>query len=198
MQFSNKDGELRFYDGGGTPYYFSVLFINADLTFPVGRARAEEIMTMDRGNYDQNASYREGPDDVILEPLPVTFSGMLDDTAKTNALIAFFSGVTTISSDNAAIDQPVIVVTTKGTTTIKVQNASQNTVDFADGSKITTNMEVIWDTSGSDYGFKLNEVYFPPDQVTINETADGVTLTMNGLLYGSSTTKGSFTSGTSI
>ena len=198
MQFSNKDGELRLYEAGASNYYVSVLFTNADLTFPLGRPKVEEIMTLDRGNYDQNASYREGPDDVILEPLPVTFSGMLDDTGNTNVLVALLSGATQITSNNGALNDLALMLTTKGTTTLNIGSTAISTVLFADSSKIAYNMEVLWDTAGSDYGFKLTEIYFPPDQQTINETADGVTLTMNGLFYGSAVTQTTFTSGTSV
>ena len=46
MKFTNKDGELRFYDGGTTnPYYMTVLFTNADINYPLGRSRPEEVLS---------------------------------------------------------------------------------------------------------------------------------------------------------
>ena len=76
-KFTNKDGQLRLYDasvpsgaGGssGSPYYCRVLFTQGDLTFSMQREKVEEVLNMDRGNYDFRASYSEGPDDLILEP----------------------------------------------------------------------------------------------------------------------------------
>ena len=58
--FTEKDGELRIYDGtsGGThPFYMELLFTNSDLSFPIARGRPEENLTLNRGNMDSNAHY---------------------------------------------------------------------------------------------------------------------------------------------
>jgi len=200
MKFTNKDGELRLYEGGATPYYHSVLFTQGDLTFPTEREKVEEVLNMDRGNYTNRASYSEGPDSPIIEPLPLSFSALLDDTLNTNVLASMLSGITRIWTDNSTLDnQDVTTATTKADSTLNIQRTAVATVSFADSSKITYNIELLLNTVGGvTYGWKLMEVYFPPGQQTITEGPDGVALSANGLFYGSAATLNAFSSGSSI
>jgi len=192
MKFTNKDGELRLCDAtAGATKYCGVYFTQGDFTFPIGREKVEEILTLNRGNYDASASYHEGPDDVILEPLPISFSFLLEDTSMTNKMVSMISGVTVI--------QGTTLTSTKGTGPVLIiQHSAVSTTTFADTSKVTWDIEVMWDTSGTDYGWRLAEVYFPPGQQTITEGPDGVVLSANGLWYGGGNTLAAFRGGTQI
>ena len=59
-------------------------------------------------------------------------------------------------------------------------------------------METLWTSphSGSVIGQYWDEVYFPPQQITLNESADMVELRVQGLVYGNIGQLGAFTSGT--
>jgi len=188
MKFTSKHGKLRICDA--TPKYLEVLFTNADITFPLNRPKCAEVLNLDRGNVDTNMSYSEGPDDPITEPLPLSFSGRIDDTSYSWMLIAALSGATVIGTTNP-------VVTTKATTTIKVQQTGVATKAFSDASKVAYNVELLYD-GATDEGWKLTEVYFPSEQQTITEREDGVILNMNGLIYGTCATMASFTAGTAF
>ena len=190
MIFKSKDGELRLYEGGAAPHYLVILFTQADLSFPLGRGQPEEILNLDRGNMDTNASYREGPDDSIMNPLPVKFSGKIDDTVYTHALVQLLSGSTSVGSAGA-------ITTAKGKSSLVIGGVSVATKTFADGAKLAYNLQVMYDGT-TDFVYDLKEVYFPPDQQTITEGEDGVKLDANGFWYGSGGTKSAFTSGTAI
>jgi len=177
MIFKHKDGELRISDrqSATTGYHIQVLFTEANLTFPIGRPKVEEVLNTDRGNFDTNASYSEGPDDAIAEPMPLSVSARLDDTVNTEYLRDWLSGATVINSHT--------LKTWKGHTSLVVGEVDVSTPSFADSSKMAYRVEVLWSGS-NDYGWRLDEVYFPPDQQTITEGEDGVVLSMNGLIYG--------------
>ena len=190
MIFKSKDGELRLYDGKGSPRYLQILFTNADLSFPLSRGKPEEVLDMDRGNMNTDASYRNGPDEPIMAPLSVKFSGKIDDTVYSHALIQLLSGSTSVGSATK-------VYSTKAKSSLKVSGASVATKTFADSSKIAYNLQVAYDGT-VDFVYDLKEVYFPPDQQTLTEGEDGVKWEGNGLWYGSGGTKSAFTSGTAI
>jgi len=199
MIFTSKNGELRLYDGHPAdatgPYYAKVLFTNADLNFPLNRGKPEEVLTMDRGNMDTNASYHQGSDEPIVTPLPVKFSGLLDDTNYTHKLVRIMSGATKISYGTTT--SYCTLITTKASSALNVGGVAITTKAFADSSKMAYNLEIKYDGT-IDFIYQLKEIYFPPDQQTITEGEDGVTLDINGLWYGSGGTKATFTTGKAI
>jgi len=199
MIFTSKNGELRLYDGHPAdatgPYYAKVLFTNADLNFPLNRGKPEEMLTMDRGNMDTNASYHQGSDEPIVNPLSVKFSGLLDDTNYTHKLVRIMSGATKISYGTTT--SYCTLITTKASSALNVGGVAITTKAFADSSKMAYNLEVKYDGT-TDFIYQLKEIYFPPDQQTITEDEDGVTLDINGLWYGSGGTKATFTTGKAI
>ncbi len=199
MKFTNKNGELRIYDGGGTTTaYLRILFTNADLNAPLQRGKPEEQINLDRGNFDSNASYSEGPDNPIVDPLPITFSGKIDDTSYTHDLVNWLSGVTHWACTNTS-DFPsgVTLTSTKGTTSLIVGGSAVSTPAFADSSKQAYNIEVLFDGS-TDIGWRWSEVYFPPNEQTIVESEDAITLNVNGQWYGAGTTITAFSSGSTV
>ena len=64
--------------------------------------------------------------------------------------------------------------------------------NFRDAVKQAFFLEVLWD-GDNDYGVKYNEVYFPPGEQSIAESADGITLSCNGQVYGDVTRITAFT-----
>jgi len=194
MIFKHRDGEFRLSDntGGTGPVYIEVLFTNADLTFPIERPRGEEMMNMNRGLFDSDASYSQGSDEAILEPLAVSISTRLDDTTNTSYLRQWLSGSSGITINNK------VLYNTKGTSSVtNGAGTLVSTPAFADSTKATYNIEVLWDGT-VDLGYKLSEVFFPPDQQTISEGDDAVTLNLNGMIYGAITQIAAFTGGTTV
>ena len=192
MIFTNKDGELRLYDGSGVtgPIYMEILFTNADLSFPLGRGRPEETLVLNRGNADENAQYSDGPDNPILEGLPFSASLMADDTVNTQYLVDLLSGVTLINNKS--------LTSTKGTSTVTVTATSTvSTPAFADDQKVTYDAEIIYDGS-NDLGFKIDEIYFNPMSQVVNEGEDSITINLDGMIHGNITRISSFSSGTTI
>ncbi|RLC65117.1 MAG: hypothetical protein DRI01_01970 [Chloroflexi bacterium] len=187
MIFQHKDGELRLYDGtSGTPYYYQVLFTNANLTGPIARAKTTERLVMDRGVMDSNAHYVESDDTPLMAPLRVTFSCLMEDTGSYATLDALLRGNTTVAGKT--------IVSTQGSTQ---NDGSNNNPTFKDSSKRTLNIEVLWDGT-NDEGIRWAECYFPPEQQSITEGADGVTLSIVADCYGTITRINSFSTGTPL
>ena len=184
MLFQGKDGQLNIIDygtdtvSGSTRYYMEVLFCEMDLSMPTSyRPRTEETLVMDRGNFDSNAHFIEGNDEPIYTPMPITFSCRAADTINTRSLSEWLSGATAIP--NAV----------GGTTTIISWDTSGVTVlsslmpALRDAGKNLYRIEVLWD-GDQDLGYLIDGVYFTPGQQTITESADGVALSCNGIIYG--------------
>ena len=68
---------------------------------------------------------------------------------------------------------------------------------FADTTKMTCNVEYLLDGS-TDICWHYNEVLFPLDQQSISEAEDGVTVSLNGMCYGTVVRDAAFTTGTSV
>jgi hypothetical protein len=199
MRYTHKDGELRICSGvtelasskGAYPIYEAILFTNADLNIPLGRPRPEELVNTDRGNVNTNTSHAEGSDEAILAPQPFSISCKLDDTTYTQYLLQMLSGCTgaTIGTSGST---PYLQLNSKKVVSAKGQasgvsissGTTYTTPAFADTMKMAFNVEVIWNTTGTDNGRFLGEVYFPPEGQTIVEAEDVVNLNLNGQVYG--------------
>ena len=207
MEFAGKDGELRLYSDGfiyyssgttvsepsGTTYYFEVLFTEMDFTGPITRPRTEETLIMDRGNFDTNAHYIEGNDEARYAKIPISFSCKLADTVNTRSLYDWLEGVSApvnVVGGSTTIYSPLGTTTIDGNTLPKIPTKNSGTTPI-------WNVETLWDGT-SDYGIQYNEVYFTPGEQTITESADGLTLSCNGMVLGDVTRITAFTSGTSI
>lgn len=186
MIFTNRSGKIRLYDSTATPFYLQLIFDEGDFSGPYGIPKTEELLQLHRGTVDANSHYIQGPEDAILAPVEISFSGKIQDTSHTGYLKDWLRG-NTVNSQT--------IVTTKGDT----QRVS-GTVNpsFADSSKKCANVEIFWDESGTDYGLKYAEVYFPLDQIQIRESGDGVILSLRGQCYGTITDISAFTAGTDV
>ena len=188
MKFTNRRGKLRLLDGTGTPFYLELGFDTGDMNAPLGVPSTEEQLVLHRGTFDANAHYIEGGDAPVMEPVDVGFSIVVEDTTITTYLLDWLEG-NTVNSNT--------IVTTKGTTE---RTNSIATPAFADTSKKTCNLEILWDASatGTDLGYQYNEVYFALNDQKIAEAEDGVTITFAGKCYGTIARLAAFTAGTDV
>jgi hypothetical protein len=203
LQIQGKDGEIRIYSNGekaiaaddsSTTYYFSVLFCEMDFTGPISRPRTEERMILNRGNYDTNSHFAEGPDDVRIAPIPISFSCRLADTVNTRILSDILASSTSRITNTAggASNFP----TWDGDSAVTIDSIAVPA--FYDSTKRTYRVEVLWDTSGSDHGYRYENAYLTFGEQGVAESADGVMLNCSGMVYGDVTRITSFYSGTSI
>jgi len=187
-----RDAKLRLYDGTGTPYYLELDLDIGDFSAPLGQPRQEEILILDRGVMSADAHFIKGSDDPLMAPIPLSFSAFVRDGNQTIYLLDWLKagqdgGTTTVNSNT--------LTTTKEDTQ---RDGSNNNPAFADTNKLTSNVEYLIETGGTDLGLKYAEVFFPLDQQNISEAEDGIRAMLNGLIYGTITRITSFTAGTSV
>ena len=194
MKFTPRDGAIRFYDSTVTPYYIDLDFDEADFSGPLGQPTPEEILYLHRGKMDANAHYVKGPDDPMMAPVPLTLSLVLTDSSNTQYVLEWLRACNDGATTTVGVSD-VTIVTTKADTQRNGANANPA---FVDTNKLCFNVEFLYNTSGTDILFSYNECYAPLDQATINEAADGTTLSLNLQCYGTIlyTPGGSFTAGT--
>ena len=190
--FTNMDGKIRLYDSTATALYLELSFDAGDLDAPMGVPTHEEILKTHRGRVANGVHYIKGADDKVLEPLPISFSCMLLDSTQATYLKdwidAMNDGCTTTVNSNT-------LATTKGDTQ---RISGTNNPAFADSNKACSNVEVLWNTSGTDFGMQYNEVYFPAAECKIKEADDGVVVSLSGQIYGTIEDIASFTAGTDV
>jgi hypothetical protein len=121
-----------------------------------------------------------------MAPQRVTFSCLAEDGGHYANLDALLRG-------NATVDGKTIV-STQGSTQ---NDGVNNNPTFKDSGKRTLNIEVLW-AGTTDEGIKWAEVYFPPEQQSISEGADGVAINVVGDCYGTVTTLSAFSTGEAI
>jgi hypothetical protein len=189
---TNKDAKLRIYDGTATPWYLEVDLDMGDFNGPIGTPRQDETLVLNRGRMDSNAHYVKGSDDKIMEPVAVSFSVMIRDDTQTLNLLNWLkagqdAGVTTVNAHT--------VTTTKQDTQ---RDGANNNPAFADTNKLTSNVEYLIESGGTDRGFKYAEVFFSLDQQNLSEGEDGITLQLNGMCYGTVSRITAFTAGTDV
>ncbi|MBW1713249.1 MAG: hypothetical protein JRJ59_08910 [Deltaproteobacteria bacterium] len=186
MKFTNRDGEIRFYDGTATPYYLKIVFSGGDLSAPLGPPRPEEELLLDRQTMDSNACYVRGSDASLLAPLEISLSVTVTSHATFGYLLDWLEG-NTVNGQT--------IVTTKGTTQ---RDGATNNPAFADSAKKCLNLEYQLDGPSSDIVWKYAEVYLPLSEAVMTETEDGVQVALKGQVYGTITRSSSFTSGTDV
>lgn len=191
-KLTNRKGKIRLYDSTATPWYIQLELDSGDLSGPIGTPRNEEILVLNRGTMDAYGHYIKGPDDKIMEPVGLTFSVLVrDDTQTTNLLNWLKAG-----QDGGATQVNAHTLTT--TKADYQRNGANNNPAFADTNKLAFDVLYLMETGATDLGFKYGEVFFPLDQVQIAEAEDGITLTLNGQVYGTITRITAFTAGTNV
>jgi hypothetical protein len=201
--YTTRDGILRLYDGTATPFYIEIPFVQANFTAPLGRPRPDEIAVMNRGRFSvtgaPNWHYISGADDAIIQPLNLSFSFRLGNTEPSyqkfrDALnIDMITAPWTVGASTW--------VTTKGKSSLLSGGETPTLVTtplFADARKRCVDVQVMYtDPDGAlDIGVRWREVYFPPDQQTVNEGDDMVDIRCTGLIYGDIAEITAFTAGT--
>lgn len=193
--YVSKDGTLRLYDGTlQSPFFLEIFFTEGNFSAPEGRARPEELLILNRGKIDANAHYIDGPDDVILNPLELTFSILLDEAKNKTKLRQAFN----LDHLSTWLVGSNTWLTTKATSSVLSGAAvSVTTPAFADARKRTVDVEMLWaDPDGAgNIGRKYAETYFPAERVTITESEDGVRVAATGLVYGAVSEITAFTTG---
>ena len=193
--YAMQHGSLRFYDSTPTPYYLPITFTDGNLSAPEGRPKVEETSVLDRGRGSVGVHNIAAVDDAVLNPLDLSFSIRMQNVTATMDKYRLVLS----NPDNAS---PWAIggntwVTTKGDFSLVGGNGSTFTDPaFEDSSKVCVNVEILWTRGGVSYGRKYGAVYFPPDQQSLAESADGVVISCTGKIYGLISTITAFTAGT--
>lgn len=187
-----QQAKIRLYDSTATPWYLELDVDVGDFSGPLAAPLTEEILDLDRGNMNANAAYRQSDDEPLMAGVPITFSVFLRDATQTinlrNWLRAMWDALAT----------QVNVHTLASTETDTQRDGAVANAAFADSNKSQCNVEYLVTMSGTDVGLKYAGVWFPPEQQTIAEGADGIPLQLNGMVFGTITDITAFTSGTDV
>lgn len=183
MKFTNKDGELRLYDGSAVPFFLTVLFAGGDFSGPLGPPRVQEILVLDRQRMDAHAHYVEGSDADLLEPAPISFSALLHDGEACGHMLDWLAGGPVNAHDLA---------TTKGAAR---RDGTHDNPAFADAGKKAFNLEFRLDGERP-MVWRYTEVYFPLSECQIQESSEGVLVNLRGWCYGEIGRGAEFTAGT--
>lgn len=187
-----RNAKLRLYDSTATPWYLELDLDLGNFNGPLGIPRQEEILVLNRGTMDAAAHYIKGADDKLMEPVAVSFGVFIRDDQQTINLLNWLKA----GQDAAATQVNAhTLATTKADT--QRDGATANPA-FADTNKICSNVQYLIETGGTDLGLQYAEVFFPLDQQQLSEAEDGITLTLNGVCYGTITRITAFTAGTDV
>lgn len=182
--YIGKNGTLRLYEGTTpTPFYLEAVYEAMDFRGPLARARPGEKLITDRGNHSTNSHYVAETDDAMLEPVEIGFSCRLDDTILRQRL----RDALNCDLDTAWAVDGDTWVTTKGLSSGLRPGAGGTAValpTFQDSFKRCTDLVMFWDQGSSDLGLRYYEVYWPGDQQQIQESPDGLDVTLSGSVYG--------------
>ena len=160
--------------------YLEVAFSKMDFSGPLGRARPEEVLILERGNFNSKAHYINQTSMKLYEPLPISFSCIIDDTYNKNDIeLALACG------NPSSARWTATGTSSKGSTANGIAGVANP--QFADSTNMkTVNVMILFSSpgSGTDFGWAYYEVFFPRDQITVSEGEDGNILTVAGGVYG--------------
>lgn len=193
-KFTNKKGKIRLYDSTiTTPWFLELDFDLGDFSGPLGIPKTKETLVLNRGNSDADAHYIEGSDAVIMEPFAITFSAFVVDKTQCAYLLDWIEAMQD-GGGTPAVNAHTLE-TTKGDTNRDGSNASPS---FADTTKMTCNLEYKLDGPTNDIVWHYNELWLAIDQQTISEAEDGVTIALNGMVYGTVVRDAAFSTGATV
>lgn len=191
IAYFGKRGQMNLVyqsDGAGGSYFFTIPFELMDMAAVAGRPRPDEIPVMDRGNLNAYAHHIQGPDTPIIQPVPLTFSCMIDNMFnRTNLLVALCNAprITPWQVNGITLSN------LNGTT--QVYNGAGSLVSTPlpyDTQQDRIAVEVLFRgdphaTPGSDdYGHRFNEVWFQPGAIRLVEAPDSYKFNVTGSIYG--------------
>lgn len=156
--------------------YYEVAFATMDFSGPLGRKLQDEILVLDRNTMSAKGHYIKSADDPLYEPIPISFSCMIDDTYNKTAIMEALA-----CGNPASVAWDTTGNSSKGATK---NDGVYNNPAFADTNKKCVNIQILW--SGATYGIGMAfyECYFPEDEITIAESEDAITLSASGGCYG--------------
>lgn len=119
----------------------------------------------------------------FFEPQPISFTLALEDVNRTKLRNAL---------SNPDLGTPWLVgsdqwVSTKGRGSVEVIDGNfVGSQPFYDPRKVAISVETLWEESRAtgNVGYRWDEVYFPPQNISIHESSDLITLSIEGLVYG--------------
>ena len=202
--YYGKRGELRIYsgepDGLGGVFYFRVAFAQMDFNAPLGRPRPDQLPVTDRGGVNRQAHYIQGPDDIILQPLNITFTANLDTEVNQQDLVRALSNPHRVNPWTVG---GVSWANTNGTSFLYNGCGSAVSVPLPDDPlHDRVDLAVLWrqdcDVGAQDAGFVYREVWFAPQQITVRETATAVQIAATGWWYGAISQVEAFPAGTAV
>lgn len=164
---------MRIIDGAAQ--YFEVAFAAMDFSGPLGRKLQEEILVLDRNTMSAKGHYIQSADDPLYEPVAISFSCMIDTVYNKDDIMEALA-----CGNPGSTYWTVAGTSTKGDT--KNDGVNDNPA-FVDTNKKCVNVSILW-TGSSSIGMTYYEVYFPPEEITISESEDAITLSANGGCYG--------------
>jgi hypothetical protein len=166
--FSLRDSSMRIYDGtASTPQYVSMLFREGGADLPMGHEPGEERLIMHQGKADANSHRIKINDEPTYQPLKGSFSGLLYDSKTNNLILPAlsnpFAGTWTVG---AATFAPV----TSGGNIVNMDGTSVAAVLPVGGERNNlVNVEILWDSDGTDWGLKYTACHFPADKIVISD-----------------------------
>lgn len=181
MKLTGRNGVLRILDSVGQ--YFEVAFAAMDFSGPLGRKLQEEILVLDRNLMSDKGHYIQSADDPLYEPIPISFSCMIDSVYNKDDIMEALA-----CGNPGSAHWTLAGTSTKGDT---MNNGVDYNPAFADTNKKCVNVMILW-TGSTSIGMAYYECYFPADEITIAESEDAITLSANGGIYGTMGTITSF------
>lgn len=195
VTFTGRQGELRIFDAGTPRHYLKLPFVNMDFVGASARPRPPDPIQLVEGGFQHTASgnYEEE----FFNPVDISWSCFIDERVNSWKL------------RNALCNPGMESVWKVGTSTWASTKGNKGSIILPDGTfvatkpfydtrKVSVDVQVLWTNpqAGSAFGLEYAEVYFPPEDVSIRESPDGVELAARGLCYGTISTRGAFDPGT--
>lgn len=192
ITFQGRSGVMRIYDGSGTPlpgggvgtpYYVEIPFANMNFEGPAAKPRPIDPIVVTSEGYVHVPTGEDYEAD-FYQPLPISFSCLVDDTVNGFKLRDALC--------NMDLKTPWTVggnrwYSTKGRGSVILPDGKfVGTQPFFDVKKVSVDMEFLWtdERAASNFGMKYEEVYVPPQNISIRESPDRIEMEINGMCYG--------------
>lgn len=193
-----------------TPWGLKVRFSQMD--FNTGfQARPEELKRLDRQKLTTDAHLQIGSEENLFDPVNLTFSFVMS-SQETDSIMQMvgqdyaqkIGGSTTAPGNTWNVKgtpdgtggHSTGLATTKSRPITGSGQYGGGRVDgkgslvalpgFADPKKVAVDVEVMWAerTTANAFGYRCKEVHFAPGEQKIAESADFVTISLTGMMYG--------------
>jgi hypothetical protein len=174
-------------DAEAKPFYFELCLDNGDFSAPLESPEHERTLVLSRGKFTSCSHYINGNDVAPLEPVDISFTVMVNDSAKFGYLLDWLEG-NTVNGNT--------IVTTKGLH--ERLNLDSALLSFRDSTKKTCNIQYHITGDSETTCRVYNEVYFDLGALTMTEAEDGVNLTLAGKCYGTIYTQADFSAGNDV